>query len=269
MSKNKYASAVFGKMKEKIENDDKQSYNKDIIHFESGNSYVVRIIPNIEKPENTIVKTVLHGWNSLLTGGYISFKCKKGNDKDALCPACNERRKLYREKEDAMAKNMSQQVKYLMNVYVVSDPTTPENEGEVKILRCGNQVYKVIKEAIEGEDSKFIGERMLDFSEEGCNLRIKVEKNSGGYNNYEMTRFLPPEKIAVTAEELQDKLHELDYGTDISNSEIERLIDRHLYCNDDSEGGSSEKKEDSVTSENTEEEVVNIDDGILDEFDEF
>lgn len=275
--KSGYKSSVFAKMREKALKNEEKNGSKDFIHLEEGNTYVVRIVPNIENPDATIVKYIMHGWNSLLTGTYLSFRCKK--DTDEVCPACNERYKLYREKTEEsedLARKLNLQTKYYMDVYVVSDPTNPDNEGQVKVLRCGKQIYKIINEAINGEDAEIIGERMIDFSEEGCNLRIKVEKNAGGYNNYEMSKFLPPSSIPVTAEELQDKLHDFDgYIKEMSTSEIETMIKKHLYCDEGTEGNHSthnknkNENDNGKDSSSASDDVVDIDDDLLSELDDF
>lgn len=194
----KYTSNLFESIKDalnKKNGTDNSSY-KDIMKLEIGNTYVVRLIPNVQNPERTFFHYFNHIWKSVLTNQLISSLCPTTYGE--RCPIDEYRSKVYHTKDESeinSIKPIRRDEKWLANVYVVKDPTNPENQGQVKILRFGKQIYNVIAEAISGDDAEEFGSRIFDLSEKGCNLRIKVEENDGGYAKYTMTKFMSPSPL--------------------------------------------------------------------------
>jgi hypothetical protein len=135
-----------------------------------------------------------------------------------------------------LSKNLARKERYYSNVYVVEDPTNEENNGSVKIFGFGRQIKKIIDEAREGDDAEEIGGRMIDFTKEGCNLRIKVEKNSGGYPNYDRSKFVSPSSIAVTLDDVIEDIHDFDPLLNRkTQSEMKEMLETALYGMEESE----------------------------------
>jgi hypothetical protein len=114
------------------------------------------------------------------------------------CPIDEYRSKVYQTKDEAKIKEINpirRDEKWLANVYVVKDPTNPDNQGQVKILRFGKQIYNIIDQAMSGDDAEEFGARIFDLSDKGCNLRIKVDENQGGYANYTTSKFMSPSAL--------------------------------------------------------------------------
>ena len=66
---------MFDKIKSAMDSQKNQSGNsryKDILKFEVGNVYTVRLIPNVDAPEKTFFNYISHAWESFATGQYIS-----------------------------------------------------------------------------------------------------------------------------------------------------------------------------------------------------
>jgi len=120
-----------------------------------------------------------------------------------------------------------------MNVYVVSDPTNPENNGKVKIIRFGKQLYNIINNAISGEDADEFGAKVFDLSSAGVNLKVKVE-DQGGYANYTASRFTSPIDLKLSEnqiEEIYNSTKELDKVFNVrSYDDIKKILDEHYYC---------------------------------------
>ena len=115
----------------------------------------------------------------------------------------------------------------------MKDGENPENEGKVKILRFGRQLHKIIMEAIEGDDADEFGERIFDFSDKGCNLRIKVEEQ-GGYPTYVSSRFASPSEIPGIDENnvgtVYDQVHDLENVFPVKTyEELETMLQEHYY----------------------------------------
>jgi len=208
--------------------------------------YIVRLLPNIKNPEETILHYYHHGWNSIGSGQYTSITSPTTwGDR---CPISELYFKIQREgsneeKERAKA-NLRRKENWLVNVYVVNDPKKPENNGTVKVLRYGKQLDKIIQSAINGDDSEEFGAKIFDLSPEGCNLRIKVELVSDKpgapkYPTYTASKFLNAAAIEGLDEdkiqETYNSIHDLNTFVERkSNDEIKAFIDQHYYGSADS-----------------------------------
>ena len=244
--------SMFESIKESLmANDKKSSGNfRDFLKLKAGNTYLVRFLPNTKDAAKTFFHYYHYGWNSIATGQYVdAVSPKTWGDPD---PVEAERVKLYRNKNDSraitLAKCLNTKEKWLVNVYVVDDPVNPENNGTVKVFRYGQQIDKIVKAAIQGEDAAEFGPAIFDLSEKGCNLRIKVESTKEGtrsFVNYSSSRFLRPSAIPnMTPEktkEVLESVHDLEgYFNRKSPAELKEMLAVHLYG-----------KEDEATSFNT------------------
>lgn len=256
-----FTTSMFDKIKESINANKNAGSFRNILKTEPGNTYVVRFIPNVDAPERTFFHYYQHGFNSQATGQFTACTCP--NTFDERCPICETRFKLYQSKNEAdkqLAKLLTRKENWLANVYVVNDPTNSENNGQIKIFRFGRQVYKIISEAIDGEDADEFGPSIFDLSENGNNFRIKVEKNEGGYPTYVSSKFLSksaidnltPDKI----KEVYDGIFELDKLNDVkSNDELKEILAVHVFGQVKEEDNSSDDTEDnSIIKDEPEEE---------------
>jgi gp32 DNA binding protein like len=213
---------------------------RNILQLEPGDKpYTVRLLPNIKNPEETILHYYHHGWNSIDTGQYASITSPSTwGDR---CPVSELYFKVLRdgtdsEKERAKA-NLRRKENWLVNVYVVNDPKKPENNGTIKVLRYGKQLDKIIQSAINGDDSEEFGAKIFDLSEEGCNLRIKVELVSDKpgapkYPTYTSSKFLNTSSIEGLDEnkiqETYNNIYDLNTFVERKSSEdIKSFIDQH------------------------------------------
>ena len=231
MSTNQYQNELYNKLNAAFAKDKKENSRKEILKLVPDKTYIVRLVPNLEDVTKTFKSFYLHGWNSESDGKYISATCPTTFEEE--CPICKEYFRLYNKGTDEAretAKLIKRKQRLFTNVYVVDDPTNPENNNTVKILSYGQQLEKVINDAWEGDDKEEVGARMFDFSENGCNLRIKVEKNQGGFPVYTASRFLSPSPIAAKIEEIKDQIHDLDALVKVkSKAELLNMIAEGLY----------------------------------------
>ena len=123
--------------------------------------------------------------------------------------------------------------KWLVNVYVIDDPTNPDNNGKVKMLRYGKQLHKIVTEAIEGEDAEEFGPRIFDLGSDGASLKIKVE-DQGGYPTYVSSRFTTVGSVDLTEDEqkdIYDNVFKLDEVFTLkSNDDLKAMLNEHYYC---------------------------------------
>ena len=195
----KYTQSLFESIKESINKNSTQtgeSRFKDFMKFEVDKTYVVRLLPSITNPERTFFHYYSHTWKSVANNNIVSVLCP--NTYGEVCPIDEYRSKVYMTKDDSQIeriKPIKRNENWLVNAYVIKDPTNPENQGKVKIIRYGRQLAKIIDAAISGDDSDEFGAKVFDLSENGCSLKIKVEKNEGGYATYVGSKFTSPSKV--------------------------------------------------------------------------
>ena len=241
-----YTKNMFDSIKDSLNTDTKKQGGggfRDFLKTAAGNTYVVRLLPNITDASKTFFHYYHYGWQSVSTGQYVDILSPKTwGDKDLIE---TERIKLYRDKSNeravALAKLISTKEKWLVNVLVVDDPVSPENNGTVKILRYGSQLDKIIRSAISGDDAEEYGPAIFDLSENGCNFRIKVEsvkENSKSFINYTSSKFLRPSAIPnMTAERTNEVLNGVHDLASIFNrpapAELQTMINTHLYGKED------------------------------------
>lgn len=224
--------------KAKTKNTGNSAY-RNLLQLEAPATYVVRLLPNIKSPEESILHYFHHGWNSIETGQYVSaVSPSTWGDR---CPVSEMYFKVLREgsesdKERAKA-NLRRKENWLVNVLVVTDPKKPENNGTIKVLRYGRQLDKIIQSAINGDDAEEFGARIFDLSPEGCSLRIKVELVSDKpgapkYPTYTASKFLNPSAIEGFDENKTQEIYNsiFDLNTFIerkSGEELKEFIDKH------------------------------------------
>lgn len=233
----KFNSSMFESIKDSLLKKTSTSSFQDFMKLEIGKTYVVRLLPNIQNNERTFYHYYNHMWNSLSTNQLVSVLCPTTYGE--RCPIDEHRFKVYRsgsETEKEQSKILRRNENWLVNVYVISDPTNPENEGKIKTLRYGKQLNKIIRDALDGDDAKDLGSKIFDLTENGCSFRIKVEKNEGGYATYVSSKFLPAGSIAGVSnneqkiDEIYDSVKDLDSVFETKTyDEVRVLLDTHFF----------------------------------------
>ena len=212
--------------------------SSNIMRLKTGNTYTVRIVPYVKDPSKTFFHYYSHGWVSEATGQFqSSISPQTWGERDPIAEARFKIVRTGTEEEKEKAKALNRKENWLINVYVVKDSDNPENEGKVKIVRFGRQLHKIIMEAIEGEDAQEFGERIFDLTENGCNLRIKVEEQ-GGYPTYVSSRFASPSEIPGVSEnnvkDIYDQVYDLENVFPVKTyEELQTMLNEHYYGKQD------------------------------------
>jgi hypothetical protein len=251
----KYTNNLFESIKEALNKkttSDNAGY-RDFMKLEIGNTYVVRLIPNLENPERTLFHYFHHIWKSVITNQLVSVLCP--NTYGEGCPIDEYRSKIYNTKNEGeidRIKPLKRNESWLCNAYVVKDPTNPDNQGQTKVLRFGKQLFKIISEAINGDDAEEFGSKIFDLSEKGCSLRIKVETNEGGYPSYTSSKFMSPSALegVDNVEEIYASAKDLDGVFEHkTRDEISKMLKVHFL-------GEEVAETSAPTSYNEEDEYV-------------
>ena len=224
----------------------------EILKTTAGNTYTIRLLPYSKDPSKTFFHHYTHGWNSFATGKYVqALSPTTFNERD---PISEERFRAMRtgtEDEKSRMGAVRRSEKWLVNVYVIDDPSNPDNNGKVKILRYGKQLQKIIMEAIEGEDSEEYGEKIFDLGSEGVNFKVKVEQQ-GDYPTYVASRFTTTNKLKLSEDEqkaIYDSTYDLTKVNSIkSYDELKQMIDDHIYVRTDAAPSTESQPQSRVSS---------------------
>ena len=251
---NKYNESLFDSLKEALTNKTStESSFKDFMKFEPEKTYLVRLLPNLEDAKKTRFHYFQHIFDSIVTGKKVSVLCP--NTYGEKCPIDEHRSKMWATKNQDLidqVKPLKKAEKWLYNVYVIKDPTNPSNEGQVKIMNAGAQLQKIIQSAIDGDDSSEFGFRIFDLSPKGCTLRVKVEKNDGGYPSYVSSKFLSPSEIEGLEDydSVYSSIKTLDNIFERKTyDEIKEILDFHFLGKEKNEDKSSQKFDEEFSVE--------------------
>lgn len=234
-----FTKSMFASIKDALTKEGSSNKTADILRTKPGNSYELRLLPNIEDPSKTFYHYFSHGWTSFSTGQYVTaLSPTTWGDRD---PISEYRLKVFRSgspEEKAKSDAIYRRENWLVNAYVINDPDDPDNNDTVKILRFGKQLHKIIMEGISGEDSDQFGEKIFDLSENGCTFRVRCEKQ-GDYPTYVSSKFLVPGEIPGLTDsrikEIYEGGHKLEetFRTK-SYDELKLMLDEHFHCIDPS-----------------------------------
>jgi len=192
-------------------------------------------LPNVKDATKTFFHYYSHGWTSFATGQYLNhISPQTWGERDPIGEARYRITKTGTEEEKEKAKAILRRENWLANVYVVNDPVNPDNNGTVKLLRFGRQLHKIIMEAMQGDEADELGYRIFDLSKNGCDFRIKVEKQ-GDFPTYVSSKFGMPKAIegvdSDKAQEIYDNQSDLETVFTVkSYDELNEILNEHFYC---------------------------------------
>lgn len=115
---------------------------------------------------------------------------------------------LWNQGNEDQARAQKRKLTYVANILVIDDPAEPENNGKVFLFEFGKQIFDKINEAMFPEieeDEPFIP---FDFWE-GAPFKLVI-KQKDKYPNYESSKFLSPEPISESEDEMA-KIFEEQY----------------------------------------------------------
>ena len=99
------------------------------------------------------------------------------------------------------ARNQKRRLHYVSNIYVVSDPKNPENEGKVFLFKYGKKIFDKItllmNPEFEGDDAV----NPFDFWK-GANFKIRI-RTVDNYPNYDQSTFDAPKPLLADDAELE------------------------------------------------------------------
>ena len=153
----------------------------------TGNGYaVIRFLPAPDKEEIPWAKLYTHAFQGP-GGWYIENSLTTVGGKD---PVSDYNRELWNsgnESDKDVVRKQKRKLSYYSNIYVVKDPTNPQNEGKVFLFKYGKKIFDKVMEAMQPEFEDETPINPFDFWQ-GANFKLKIVKKDGFWN-YDKSEF--------------------------------------------------------------------------------
>jgi hypothetical protein len=124
-----------------------------------------------------------------------------------------------REEDKQTARERKRRLHYVSNIYVVKDPSNPENEGKVFLYQYGKKIFDKIMDMMQPQFEDEDPVDPFDFWE-GADFKLKI-RNVEGYRNYDKSEFASQAALlGGDDEELEgvyNRMYSLKEFTDESN----------------------------------------------------
>ena len=202
---------------------EKKSYGDDRMWKptvdKAGNGYaVIRFLPAVEGDDLPWAKYWDHFFQGP-TGQWYVEKSLTTISKDD--PVSEMNSKLWNtgiEADKDTARKRKRRLHYVSNIYVVSDPENPENEGKVFLYTYGAKIFEKIMDSMQ---PKFQDETPVNPFDmwKGANFKMKIA-NVAGYRNYDRSEFANAEALNAddsVLEGIYNQQHSLNEFTDPSS----------------------------------------------------
>jgi hypothetical protein len=199
----------FAKLTEQLEatvSPQKNSSNRDDRFWKpqtdkSGNGYaLIRFLPPSEGEELPWARVFNHGFKG--PGGWLIENCPTTIGKP--CPVCEENTRLWNtgDKDNQnIVRERKRKLKYISNIYVVNDPSNPENNGQVFLYSYGKKIFDKLNDLMRPE---FADEQEVNPFDlwEGANFKLKIRQVEG-YTNYDKSEFEGVSALSDSDSELE------------------------------------------------------------------
>ena len=166
----------------------------------SGNGYaVIRFLPAPDGEDMPWAKIWSHAFKGPGGQWYIENSLTTIGKDDPVGELNRELWNSGREQDKATARVQKRKLSYYSNIYVVSDPAHPENEGRVFLYKYGKKIFDKLVEAMQ---PAFADETPLDPFNfwKGADFKVKIRKVDG-YWNYDKSEFAAPATLGGFSDE--------------------------------------------------------------------
>ena len=155
------------------------------------------------------VRTFSHGFQG--PGGWFIDNCLTTlNEK---CPVCEHNNTLWNSGIEAnkdIARKQKRKLSYVANILVVSDPSNPSNEGQIRLYKFGKKIFDKITEAMNPDFADETPVNPFDLWE-GANFKLKI-RNVEGYRNYDKSEFADASPLLNGDDEKLEELWKKEYS---------------------------------------------------------
>ena len=177
----------------------------------SGNGYaVIRFLPAPDGEDMPWAKVWSHAFKGPGGQWYIENSLTTLGKDD---PVSELNRQLWnsgRDSDKEVARAQKRKLSYYSNIYVVSDPAHPENEGKVFLYKYGKKIFDKLAEAMQ---PAFADETPIDPFNfwQGADFKLKIRKVEG-YWNYDKSEFAAPSTLGGYDDERLESIWKQAYS---------------------------------------------------------
>lgn len=183
---------------------EKKSYDDDrlwkLTADKAGNaSAVIRFLPRTEGDELPFVKIFSHSFQGPTGKWYIQNSLTTLGEND---PVGELNSKLWNSGSEAnkeVARKQKRKLSFMANIYVVSDPAKPENNGKVFLFKFGKKIFDKIMDKARPTFAEDQPVNVFDLWE-GADFKLRMRKVDG-YPNYDQSTFADPSGLMGGDEE--------------------------------------------------------------------
>jgi hypothetical protein len=197
----------------------------------AGNGYaIIRFLPGNPDAATPWVRYWDHGFKGPSGQWYIEKSLTSIGQQDPLSELNSKMWNSGVESDKAIVRQRKRNLRYVANVLIVSDPSSPENEGQVKLYRFGKKIFDKIMDSMQPQ---FPDEKPVNPFDmwEGADFTIKIRKVEG-YPNYDASSFKAPSAISdddADLEAMYNKQHELGEWVDPKNYKSYDELKKRLH----------------------------------------
>ncbi len=161
----------------------------------AGNGYaVLRFLPAAEGEDLPWVRYWDHGFKGPTGLWYIENSLTSIGQEDPVGQLNSRLWNSGIEADKETARAQKRRLHYVVNAYVVSDPSNPDNEGKVFLYKFGKKIFDKIMDVMQPSFQDETPVNPFDFWE-GANFKLKI-RNVEGYRNYDKSEFDSPSTLA-------------------------------------------------------------------------
>jgi hypothetical protein len=181
----------------------------------AGNGYaVIRFLPGIDDAGTPWARYWDHAFKGPTGQWYIERSLTSIGQQDPLSELNSKMWNSGIESDKGIVRQRKRNLRYVANILVVSDPSAPENEGQVKLYRFGKKIFDKIMDSMQPQ---FPDEKPVNPFDmwEGADFTVKIRKVEG-YPNYDASSFKSQSALGDEAamEAVYDKQHSMVEFTD-------------------------------------------------------
>ena len=198
----------------------------------AGNGYaVLRFLPAAEGQDVPWVRYWDHGFKGPTGRWYIEKSLTSIGKDDPVSELNSQLWNSGIEEDKNIARQRKRRLHYVSNVYVVSDPSNPENEGKVFLFEYGKKIFDKIMDVMNPgfEDETPINP--FDFWG-GADFKLKIRQVEG-YRNYDKSEFSQVSEFQggedARLEAVYNSLHDLSEFVNPDNYKSYAELQKKLY----------------------------------------
>ena len=185
----------------------------------AGNGYaVIRFLPGDAEAATPWVRYWDHAFKGPTGQWYIEKSLTSIGQQDPLSELNSKMWNSGVEADKAIVRQRKRNLRYIANVLIVSDPSAPENEGQVKLYRFGKKIFDKIMDSMQPQFPDEAPVNPFDMWE-GADFTVKIRKVEG-YPNYDASSFKAPAAVSADEsylEDLYNKQYDLGEWVDPKN----------------------------------------------------